>query len=180
MSTAELRARMRAISKKQVSVGWFEGNNYSDSGVPVALIAYFNEVGGSRELKNGNTLILPARAPMRTTMNEKGNEIHARLAKFVNMAMHDGKVDERLNQFGLLTAEDFKATVEKGGTGQRNAEATINGMILRYDKDGNPVRAGSKAAKEARTFGQGKGKDTPLVDTARMMNTLVHKVEDQT
>lgn len=175
--SAAMRARMREISQKTISIGWFPGNDYSDSGTPVAMIAYFNEVGGSRTLKNGNTLTLPARAPMRTTMNDKGNEIHARLGAFVNKAMVSGKVDECLNQFGAVTAEDFKESINKGGTGERNAEATINGMILKYDKDGNPVRAGSKAAKEARTFGQGKGKDAPLVDTGRMMNTLTWKVD---
>lgn len=176
MSTAELRARMREINKKSIAIGWFPENIYS-SGIPVAMVAYFNEVGGSKNLKNGNTVVLPARAPMRITMSEKGNEIHARLGAFVNKAMESGKIDECLNQFGAVTAEDFKEVINKGGTGQGNAEATIHGMILGYDKEGNPVRAGSAAAKEARTFGQGKGKDTPLVDTGRMMNTLTWKVD---
>jgi hypothetical protein len=173
--TEQMRQRMKAVQEKSVAIGWFEGNTYAHSGIPVALVAYFNEVGGSRTLKNGNTVILPARAPMRKTMNEKGNTIHKRFANAINKAMNDGNVDQWFNQFGMATASDFQDTIESGDF-QRNAESTIHGMILGYNADGSPRRAGYAATRKDRTFGQGKGKDTPLIDSGQLKNTLTYKV----
>lgn len=173
--TEQLRERMKAVQEKTVAIGWFEGNTYADSGIPVAMVAYFNEVGGSRKLKNGNTVILPARAPMRKTINEKGVTIHKRFASAINKAVNEGDADRWMNQFGMATASDFADTIESGDF-QRNAEATIHGMILGYNKDGSPRRAGFAATRKDRKFGQGKGKDAPLIDSGQLKNTLTYKV----
>lgn len=177
IGSAQLKARIREICARKVSVGWFEGNVYAASGIPVAFVAFLNENGGSRVLKNGNTIVLPARSPMALTMANEGNAIAKDLADSTQRAVRTGKIDESLNQFGAVTTARFKETVNDGGRGPGNAEATIHGMILGYDKDGQPVRAGSSPAKENRTFGQGKGFDKPLVDSGRMLNTLIYKVE---
>ena len=177
MSAADLKKRIKEVCKRKVSIGWFEGNVYAASGIPVAFVAYVNEKGGTRQLKNGNTWTLPARAPMEMTMTEQGAAIIKDLADSTNRAVRTGKIDESLERFGAVTAARFQETVGKGGRGPGNAESTIHGMILGYDKDGNPKRAGSSPAKENRTFGQGKGFDSPLVDSGRMENTLTYKVD---
>lgn len=177
MSIADLKKNIEALAKSQVKVGWFEGNVYPNSGTPVAFVAWVNEHGGQRKLKNGRTVIIPARAPMRMTMDEQGVGIAKDLGGAVRRATADGDIAKWLEQFGLVTAARFKETINKGGRGPGNAQATIEGMVLGHNPDGSERRAGSSPAKENRKFGQGKGFDKPLVDTSQMMNTLIHKVE---
>lgn len=176
MSAADLKKQMAEILKREVNVGWFEGNNYPN-GVPVAAAAAWNEFGVTRTNSRGKPFVIPARAPMRLTMETEGSDIADDMAKTVNRCVRTGEIDQSFELFGLKTAERFKANVEKGGKGPGNALATIEGMIIGKNPDGSDKRAGSSPAKENRTFGQGKGIDRPLVDTGQMLNTLVSKVE---
>lgn len=172
--TDELKKRMEALMNKEIKVGWFEGNNYPDSGLPVAFVASILEYGANKSKadKDGNKVVhIPARFPMRKTMEEKGKQISAELAGAVNKAMQTGEIDEWMNKFGFAAAEHFKSTIDSG-LQPGNSEATILGML--NPKTGK--RRGS-AAKNNRKFGQGKGFDKPGIDTGRLVNTLVHKVE---
>jgi hypothetical protein len=171
-----LKEVMKYFKDREVKIGWFEGNTYSN-GTPVAFAAYVNEVGGSRTLKNGHVVVLPARAPMRTTMERSGKRIADMLVAAVKQAQRTENPDQALNQFGMLAAEEFKKTFNSN-LPPPNSEATIEGMIIGHNKDGSPKRAGHAAAKEARKFGQGKGPGKPtLVDSGRMLNTLTWKVD---
>lgn len=172
IGSSEFRKRMRELQKREVKVGWFSGDKYPESNIPVAFVAYVNEHGGSRKLKNGRTLILPARAPMRTNMERNKKAIMDTLAKAVNYGMRTGEIDKGMNQFGMFTAGTVKDTIESG-LPPRNAEATINGVL--DPRTGE--RKGSSPAKENRKWGQGKGFDSPLVDTGHLMKTVMHKVD---
>lgn len=173
--TNEIKQIFKELGSKVVKVGWFSDNVYSDSGTPVAFIAYIMEYGGVRELKNGNKVVIPARAPMRINMERNGKSISATLGKAINAAMQTGDMDQNLNKFGLFVQGTLQDTIGSG-LPPPNAESTIHGMLLLDRKTGEMKRAGS-AAKENRKFGQGKGFDKPLIDTGRLMKTVAYTVE---
>lgn len=178
--TSEARKFLKGIAGKQVRVGWLAGNVYPD-GTPAAVVAYINEYGGSRKTKNG-AIVIPARAPVRTTIDTRGAELTENCGKLIAKAIRDGMTpDQMLNQLGMLGQIALQDTIGSG-LPPPNAEATVNGMLLtRRGPDGKKetYRAGS-ASKENRKFGQGKGFNKPLIDTARLMNTVTYVVEDAT
>lgn len=182
-ATDKARQFIKDLSAKQVRVGWFANNVYPD-GTPMALVAYVNEFGGSRTTKDGNTITIPARAPMRTTLRENEAHFSDAARRLIAKGITEGHtVDRVLSRLGMVAVAAVQQTIEDGQP-PPNAEATVDGMLLRrkkVDADGNVTyeeyRAGS-ASKEARTFGQGKGFNSPLIDTSRMMNNVSYVVED--
>lgn len=176
--TDAARKFLKGISGQQVRVGWLEGNVYPD-GTPAAVVAYINEYGGRRKTKDG-AIVIPARAPVRTTIDTKGQQLTEDCGKLIAKAIRDGmKPDQMLNQLGMLGQIALQDTIGSG-LSPENATATVEGMLLTRR---NPVtgeketyRAGS-ASKENRKFGQGKGFNRPLIDTSRLMNTVTYVVE---
>jgi hypothetical protein len=177
MSSATTNARrfLKEISDKTVRVGWFAGNQYPDSNTPVAFVAYVNEYGGKR-----GDVEIPARAPMRTTVDTKGGDIANVARKLIAKGVRgelDG--DTMLNQLGIYAQSALQETIGSG-LPPPNAEATVHGMLLkRRNKETGDIeeyRAGS-AAKENRTFGQGKGFNKPLIDTGHMSQSVAYTVE---
>lgn len=183
----KMRRNIKLLKEQQIRVGWLEGNVYPD-GTPVAQVAFFNEYGGIRRIKQGsnstqsNIAVIPPRAPLRITLDTKGKLISEQAAPFIAKGLQNDKVLQSLELVGLMAASHVRDTIGSG-LPPPNAESTVDGMLLRKkvtDDAGNvsyeEVRAGS-AQKESRTFGQGKGFNKPLVDTANMMNSVQHLVE---
>lgn len=174
--TNEIKMLFKELGDKVVKVGWFSDNRYPDSSVPLAYVAFIMEYGGTRTLKNGTTVVIPARAPMRINMERNGKAVAATLGKAINAAVESGDLDRNLNKFGLFVQGTLQDTIGEG-LPPPNAESTVHGMLLLDRETGEMKRAGSSPAKENRTFGQGKGFNKPLIDTGRLMKTVTYTVE---
>lgn len=180
----QFRKNLKLLKEQQIRVGWLEGNVYPD-GTPVAQVAFFNEYGGIRKIKQGsnksqsNIAVIPPRAPMRITLETKSAQLSEEAAPIIAKGLQNGKVMQALNLVGLRAQSLLQDTIGSG-LPPPNAESTVEGMLLRRSggESGSPTyeRAGS-AQKENRTFGQGKGFNRPLIDTGQMMNSVTYVVE---
>lgn len=184
----QFRKNLKLLKEQQIRVGWLEGNVYPD-GTPVAQVAFFNEYGGVRKTKDGE-VVLPARAPVRITIDTKAKQLSEESAPIIAKGLQNDKVMQALNLVGLKAQSMLQDTIGSG-LPPPNAEATVDGMLLKRkipDGEGfkrkesgaleyEEYRAGS-AQKENRTFGQGKGFNKPLIDTSQLMNSVTYVVEE--
>lgn len=170
---SNLKKAMEELSKREVRIGWFEGNEYPD-GTSVAQVAAWNEFGATRQLKNGRTLVLPARATLRNTIENSGDEMREAVRQMMPAMIATGKYEQGLALIGQQAVSCVQDTIE-AGLPPPNAKATVEGMVLGKDANGNERRAGSASAAN-RTFGQGKGFNTPMIDTGQLKNTVTYEV----
>lgn len=172
---AKLRKALKSLQGREVRVGWFAGAEYPN-GTKVAQIAYIQEHGAIRTIKQGSNsqvtkiAIIPPRAPLRTAAERQVEGVDQTIKMLVRRAAETGNVEQGLNQIGALVASHVKDTIASN-LQPANAESTINGMLLK-DKDGNEYRAGSSPDKGKRKFGQGKGSARTLIDTGQMLKTV--------
>lgn len=139
------RKGLEAMHDASVKVGWFPSSRYPD-GTPVAYVAAIQEYGHTA----GG---IPARPFMRTTIQERGPEWRALMAKGAKAVAHGKMPMAKLME--LLGASAAGASREK------IAEIT------------SPALAARTLAARAR---RGNGSDKPLVDTRYMLPTLTHEV----
>lgn len=175
MSAADaIKKALKSLESREIKVGWVKGEEYPE-GTSVATVAYWNEFGASRTLKNGNVVVIPARAPLRHASESLAKSVGRQFAHAVAAVREPGDVDRCLNQIGAVAAAHVKSTIASN-LSPDNATSTIEGMIIGKNKDGSPKRAGS-ASKSNRKFGQGKGKNTPLRDTGQLMKSVTWEID---
>lgn len=173
-----LEAALRNLDKKVAKVGWFAGARYPDEpgkpGLPVAQVAYQNEVGNPSKH-------IPARPFISPTIREK-QESWANIAESGARAVLQGRrtITEVLEGIGLRAAGDIRKTIATLTTPPL-AESTIRARAARRGiKNGDALvrkkLSGAKlTAKETKSFGL---LDKPLIDTRHMYVTLTNVVED--
>lgn len=146
----KLRAAVKAIASKKLSVGWFDTSQYQD-GTPVAYVATIHEFGNPA----GG---VPARPFMRPTIEAKTPEWKSTLA---------GGAHQVLN--GKLTAEQMLGQVGQMAAG--NIAETIASI------DTPALKTSTIKARESRRKSPGVS-TKPLVDTGLLIQSVNHKVED--
>lgn len=149
--------KIKHPNDKGVNVGWFEDQKYAGD-LPIAQVAVWNEFG----TKAG----IPARPFMRTArMNNEKKWIET-LKTLVQRALDEDKpIDTALKKFGEIVKGDIQETIISGGF-KPNSYITVNGGWIRH-KNGKPF------------YVQGKGKNTPLVDTGIMVSSIQSRIDGE-
>lgn len=143
--------RMQQLDGTVVEDGFFEEDRYGPENFnfPVAFVAYMNEYGHSVGVQ-----AVPDRPFMHDTYESKNNQFHMARAmkKVFQAAMTDGRsVDRLLKGVGQMIAEMLEAQIETYAAAGGNSPTTIK---------------------------RKKGRDTPLRDTDKMLNSVrfrIHK-----
>lgn len=148
-----LTDRLKEIDGKQLQVGWFASSVYPN-GTPVALVASAQEFGST--INN-----IPPRPFMRPTIAREESAWKALLLSGSKAVLKgNSTVDDVYNALGLQAAGDIAKTI-----------ASITTPPLK------PATIAARARKRKdRTITDTLKK--PLVDTALMINTVTHVVED--
>jgi hypothetical protein len=148
-----LTARIRELDGKQVKVGWFESARYPN-GTPVAMVAAVQELGSPS--KN-----IPPRLGMRATAMRKWEEWKALMLKGAKAVLAGAwKADQVMDAVGAKAAGDIAKHISEVWEPPLK-EATVKARARRY--------ASREITPSLRK---------PLVDTARMVSSLTHTVED--
>lgn len=152
-----VREILGAASKKEIRLGFFEGDNYiTESGkeTPVAYIAAIQEFG----YPAGN---IPPRSFMRTTEVEKkeswGNNIAGALADAIEKKSI-AVLNNNLNQVGAAGAADIQLTIRKIQSPPLS-DATI------YNRQHRKNRKTSSTK--------------PLIDSGKMLQSVKYEVADK-
>lgn len=149
-----LAKRLKELEGKVAKAGWFESAVYP-TGTPVATVAAVHEFGAPA--KN-----IPPRPFMRPTIARESNNWKALMASGAKAIIRgNATIDQVLNAVGAKAAGDVAKTI-----------ASITAP---------PLKAATIAARAR------KRKDKtitatlrkPLVDTALMINSVTHLVEDE-
>jgi hypothetical protein len=148
-----LTARIRELDGKQVKVGWFESARYPD-GTPVAMVAAVQELGSPA--KN-----IPPRLGMRATAIRKWGEWKDLMAQGAKAVLAGAwKADQVMDAVGAKAAGDIAKHITEVWEPPLK-EATVRARARRY--------ASRDVTRSLRK---------PLIDTARMISSLTHTVED--
>lgn len=154
----ETTFRNKTLTSKVGKVGWFEGNYYpaepGKKAVPVAYVAAIQEFGYMP--KN-----IPPRPFMRPTIAQY-SVTWRKIAYNGSQQVIKGKSTPGyvMEQIGLAASGQIRKTITRVTHPPLKASTIRNRMNKRADKT---------------TFGL---LDKPLIDTKRMMNTLINTVED--
>lgn len=150
--------RIKNAQDKGVNVGWFEDQKY-EGDLPIAQVAVWNEFG----TKAG----IPARPFMRTARMNNESKWVEKLKTLVQRALDEDKsIDKALQKFGEVVKGDIQETMLGGGFAP-NSPITIHGGWMRNKKTGKPF------------YVEGKGKNTPLVDTGIMVASIQSRVDGE-
>jgi hypothetical protein len=148
-----LTARIRELDGKQVKVGWFASAVYPN-GTKVAAVAAVQELGSPS--KN-----IPPRLGMRATAIRKWGEWKDLMAQGAKAALAGAwKADQVMDAVGAKAAGDIAKHITEVWEPPLKA-ATVKARARRY--------ASREITPSLRK---------PLVDTARMISSLTHTVED--
>ena len=150
-NSAELKARLQALSTKQVEVGFFETDNYPD-GTPVAYVAAINEFGNPA----GN---LPARPFFRPATTGNADDIKRRGAAAVAAVARGADIDTAMGALGETVVADVQDTIIATTTPPL-AASTIYNRQHRKDRQRNM-------------------NDAPLRDTGQMLQSVRSQVTDK-
>lgn len=150
----QLKAILAGLKKFTVKVGWFESSKYPN-GTPVAYVATIHEYGHAA---SG----IPARSYFRPTIQAKQSEWKAKM-KQAAQAILEGRAttEQVLEQFGGQIVSDVQEAILAV---QEPAlkEATVRARERKMAKGG--ITASLRK---------------PLVETAYMVNSLTHTVENK-
>ena len=137
------------IKKSKLEVGFFESATYPD-GTPVAYVAAIQEFGHAE----GN---IPSRPFFRNAVKAREGVWIQTMRKLV-LAATEGRLtgEQALNQMGLMQAGDVKDSITDG----------------QYA----PLKQSTLDARQSRKRTPGVG-TKPLIDTARMLQSVKHVVE---
>lgn len=147
----KIAAALQGITRGplKVKVGILEGGSYSgggnEAGASIAQVAAWHEYGTSKGI--------PARAPFRTTLEEKRDEWVNDLKNL--LAMNLQNPGAALTVIGEIAAHDIQAKIESG-----SLEALKESTIREKTKLGYPHAA------------------IPLVRTGEMMNAISSQLVD--
>ena len=148
-----LTARIRELDGKQVKVGWFASAVYPN-GTKVAAVAAVQELGSPS--KN-----IPPRLGMRATAIRKWGEWKDLMAQGAKAVLAGAwKADQVMDAVGAKAAGDIAKNISEVWEPPLK-EATVRARARRY--------ASREITPSLRK---------PLVDTARMISSLTHTVED--
>jgi hypothetical protein len=147
--------RQAQMRRKVVVVGWLDdgkGGEDHDAadGLTVAQLAAVHEYGAEIETTNG-TIVIPARAPLRTTMDEQ-RDANVKKLRVLATAVLEGRIelDKALNIFGV----------------------DMVGQVVKRIRVGlPPPNAPSTIAR--------KGSSKPLIDTAQLVQSVQHIVRER-
>lgn len=156
----DLLNRIRNFKGGKVEVGWHEDTHYDD-GTPVAKVAEIQEFGATIKVtdkmrkwfayqgfplnKNTTEIHIPARSFVRTTIAEKtGDWANVINSRLKKVFEGDLSMEQALSQFGLKIKGDLQEKISQIAAGGGNSGFT-------------QIR---------------KGKDTPLIDTGLMMESI--------
>lgn len=193
-----LEAKLREIAEKvgkakTVNVGFLEGATYPD-GTPVALIAAVNEYGGTVTVPAHDTTIhrkIDAKGSFNAgSLDEEGNRVGA--SQFVKASQSNYDTTHHVDEYTItiparpyfrgmiaknkgewpadlgkiIKAANYDSTVALGRLGKHVAEQ-LQESIRDFSDPGN---AKSTIAK--------KGKDSPLIESAHMLNSVDSEVQE--
>jgi len=147
----KLREVLNEISRKRVQVGYFREAQYPD-GMPVAYVASIHEFG----YPQGN---IPARATMRPTAEEKKVAWGRQMAQAVRGAINGKrKFAQGLEAIGAQAAGDIGRAISR--------------------LEAPPLKDSTLKTRQSRKKTPGVSRK-PLVDTALMIQSVTHVVEDK-
>jgi len=147
----KLQAAIDALASKRVKVGWFESSKYPD-GTPVAYVAAIQELGYGP---------IPPRPTLRPTAIEQKPEWSKLAARGAKAILNGADAGQMMETIGLKAAGDVAKAI-----------ASLSSPPLKEKTV--KARMGKRADK--RTVGS---LTKPLVDTAILVGSLSHVVEDK-
>lgn len=148
-----LNARLKELDDKQARTGWFSSAVYAD-GTPIAYVALIHEMGSP--VKN-----IPPRPFMRpTVLRERNNWKEIMLAGSKAILRGTASSYDVMEAVSAKAAGDVRKTISQIWNPPLK-EATVKARARRY---------------KSKEITQSLRK--PLVDTAKMINSLTNKVED--
>ena len=162
----QLLNRLQKLKKGKVEVGWLEGLTY-DNGMPVWKVAEINEFGATIKVtdkmrgwflyngfplsKNTTEIHIPARSFMRSTEDEKKEEWSNVInSRLVKVFSGELTIEQALEQLGIKIKADIQ------------------------EKIASSVPPPNAPMTQIR-----KGKNTPLIDSGLMLNSITFKTEVQ-
>lgn len=150
-----------------VEVGWLQaGAKHKDSKMTMAQLAYILLYGAVISNKEtGKSINIPPRPLFKVSVEEYSKDWTA-ATEILAKAILSGKIDvsRAAEILGARIADDLKRIAGDPNKLQKNAPITIHGGWMRNPKNNKPF------------FVEGKGKDTPLVDTGVLRDAITHLV----
>lgn len=169
---AAVSKRIDEMQSKTIKAGFFPEAAYPD-GTPVAYVAAIQEYGSPA---NG----IPARKPVRTTVENERDQWSADLARGVRAVIHGSiTADAVFEQVGGAMAADIQdgigavtepplspVTVMLRGMRKNDPNLTVTGTTV--------GEAAQRVADSKTNYG---ASDKPLIDSGLMQTSVTHKVE---
>ena len=118
--------KILSLDNKEVSAGVHDDAGNEDNGKPIALVAFWNEYGTSREKDGKKVPHIPARPFIRISFDDHNKEWFKEADTQLTAIVNGGKTaNGALNAVGRLMKKDIKKIIGDKSRLKPNAPATV-------------------------------------------------------